>query len=302
MKRKYLKWKEEDRYTIGKYASENGATAPNLNESTVRGFRDRVEEELKKAKNNNIASKTSLSKYRYKTGRPLLLGDLDSMVQKYLLAASNRGTIITRAVAVSCGKALLKRYPNIVGNIDLDTSSWAQSLFRRMGFVRRRHTSSKVDIPEGARKEIEYIFLYDIVSKVEKYIIPDSLIINFDQTPSPLVPCRKNTMAQKGCQNVVIKGADDKRSITSTFAITLAGEFLPMQLIYGGKTLQSLPRYKFPDSFSLSVNETHYSNRKESVKLLEEIIIPYVEAERTSRQLDPNQKALVIMDVSSLAK
>ena len=70
-----------------------------------------------------------------------------------------------------------------------------------------------------------------------------------------------------------------------------------MQLIYGGKTLQSLPRYKFPDSFSLSVNETHYSNRKESVKLLEEIIIPYVEAERTSRQLYPNQKALVIMDV-----
>ena len=106
-------------------------------------------------------------------------------------------------------------------------------------------------------------------------------------------------MAQKGCQNVVIKGADDKRSITSTFAITLAGEFLPMQLIYGGKTLQSLPRYKFPDSFSLSVNETHYSNRKESVKLLEEIIIPYVEAVRTSRQLDPNQKALMIMDVST---
>ena len=101
LKRKYLKWKEEDRYTIGKHASENGATAavrkfkgkfPNLNESTVRGFPDRVEEELKKAKNNNIASKTSLSKYRYKTGRPLLLGDLDSMVQKYLLAASNRGS------------------------------------------------------------------------------------------------------------------------------------------------------------------------------------------------------------------
>ena len=104
-------------------------------------------------------------------------------------------------------------------------------------------------------------------------------------------------MAQKGCQNVVIKGADDKKSITSTFAITLAGEFLQIHLIYGGKTLQNFPRYKFPDSFSIGVNETHYSNRKESVKLLEEIIIAYVEAERVSRQLDPNQKALVIMDV-----
>jgi len=120
------------------------------------------------------------------------------MVQNYLLAVSSRGAEISRASAVSAAKALLKKYPNAVGNIDLDSSQWAKSLFLRMGFVKRRFTSAKVDIPEKARKEIEYQFHHDIVSKVERYNIPNSLIINLDQTPSSIVPGRKqNTLINR---------------------------------------------------------------------------------------------------------
>ena len=32
------------------------------------------------------------------------------------------------------------------------------------------------------------------------------------------------------------KGLPDKRNITLTFAVTFTGDFLPMQIIYGGKT------------------------------------------------------------------
>ena len=39
-------------------------------------------------------------------------------------------------------------------NIDLDSSYWAQIVFRRMGFKRKMRTTSKVDIPEGVKKEI----------------------------------------------------------------------------------------------------------------------------------------------------
>ena len=58
-KTSYQKYSEEDRFKIGKYASENGATAavrkfknsyPDMKESTVRGFKSNYEEELKKAK------------------------------------------------------------------------------------------------------------------------------------------------------------------------------------------------------------------------------------------------------------
>ena len=69
-----------------------------------------------------------------------------------------------------------------------------------------------------------------------------------------------------------------------------------MQLIYGGKTKQSLSRFKFPDGFSLSCNPKHFNNAMESIKLINEIIIPYVQSQR--KELGkPKQAALVIMDV-----
>ena len=104
-------------------------------------------------------------------------------------------------------------------------------------------------------------------------------------------------MALKGSKNVTIVGATDKRIITTTFAITLSGDFLPIQLIYGGKTEQSLPRFKFPDSFSLSVNKKHYSNTKGSIKFFNEIIIPYINGVRSSDNLLVDKYALVVMDV-----
>ena len=72
--------------------------------------------------------------------------------------------------------------------------------------------------------------------------------------------------------------------------------FLGLQLIYGGKTNQSLSRYQFPKDFSLSVNPKHYSNEKESLKLIDEIVLQHVTEER-QRLVKPNQKALVIFDV-----
>ena len=100
-------------------------------------------------------------------------------------------------------------------------------------------------------------FMHKIVQKVEKHNIPHSLIINADQAPSKYVPVGRSTLAEKNEKDVPISGIVDKRSITATFAETLDGSFLPFQLIYKGKTTQSLPKIDFPDGFSLSVNEKH---------------------------------------------
>ena len=58
-----------------------------------------------------------------------------------------------------------------------------------------------------------------------------------------------------------------------------------------------MPRFEFPKSFSLSANEKHFSNTTESLKLLDEIIIPYVISDRERQQLDINHHALLLMDV-----
>ena len=94
-------------------------------------------------------------------------------------------------------------------NLKIDRS-WAQSLFRRMGFVRPIKTTGKLHIPIGAQKEAELKFLHQIVNQVEKYQIPPSLIINFDQTPSKYVQVSSMTMVKRGKTNVPIAGANDK--------------------------------------------------------------------------------------------
>ena len=70
-----------------------------------------------------------------------------------------------------------------------------------------------------------------------------------------------------------------------------------MQLIYGGKTQQSFPKFDFPDSFNLSVNPKHFSNTEESIKMLDDIIIPYVKCERSNLGIGEDQSALLILDV-----
>ena len=120
--------------------------------------------------------------------------------------------------------------------------------------------------------------------------------MNLDQTPLKFVPVSHHTLAKKGTKSVAIAGSSDKRSITGTFTITLGGKFLPLQLIYGGKTKQGLPRFKFPQSFSLSTSPKHFSSTEESLKIINEVILPYVEEKRDGTG-NPNQEALKILDV-----
>ena len=160
------------------------------------------------------------------------------MVQIYLRALSKRGGVVNTTVANATSKALIcNKYPNTVGYIDIESNRWAKSLFTRMNFVKRRKTSSKVDIPEGAHKEIEFLFLHDIVSKVEQYKIPPALIVNFDQTPIKYVPVGNETLAEKGTTNrrkgsrTLTPRTITPRTITLTLILTLP---LTLTIMSGG--------------------------------------------------------------------
>ena len=113
----YFRWTDKDRCSIDKYASEHGNTAAvrkfkskfsHLNESTVRSFKKKVEDEIKKASKERREPKQQISKYSSPTGRPLLLGDLDRMVPSYLRALSNRDGVINTTIANATANALIK--------------------------------------------------------------------------------------------------------------------------------------------------------------------------------------------------
>ena len=250
----YKVYSDKDRFSIGKNASIYGTasavrkwkkTYPHINESTVRGFKKRYEAQIRDENRKKKSPRKVI--FNKLHGRPCLLGNkIDPLVQKYLKATRYKGGVVNTMIALATAEALTKRYSLLEkDHIELG-KSWAQSLFCRSGFVRRMKTTGKVCIPFGAQKEAELKFLHQIVNNVEKHQIPPNLIINFDQTPSKYVQASSTTMDKKGGSNVPIEGISDKRSITATFSVTLDNKFLPMQLIYKGKTGQSLPKVKFP--------------------------------------------------------
>ena len=86
------------------------------------------------------------------------------------------------------------------------------------------------------------------------------MVLNHDQAPLKYVPSGNTTLAQKSYSTVPIKAVSDKRMITGTFTISLDSQYLPIQLIYAGKTHRSIPKVNFPKEFSLSANPKHFSS------------------------------------------
>ena len=80
----------------------------------------------------------------------------------------------------------------------------------------------------------------------------EELVLNWDQTCLNIVPVGKWTLEKAGSNRVEIVAQDDKRQITATFTNTLSGAFLPIQILYNGKTPRSHPQYTgFPANFDM---------------------------------------------------
>lgn len=155
--------------------------------------------------------------------------------------------------------------------------SWVYSLYRQMGMTKRMGTTSRPPEPKGLFEECRERFLRAILEVPSKHSITPALVLNSVQTPSSYVSVGKSTMAVKGSTTVPIKGLTDKRNITLNFVISLSGEFLPIQIIYSGKTTASQPcGVTFPRGFSVTQNPKHWSNEQETLKLIDEIIKPYI--------------------------
>ena len=127
--------------------------------------------------------------------------------------------------------------------------------------------------------------------------IPPDLIFNWDQTGISIVPGSNWTMELKGTKRIEIVGVNDKRQITALFCGTITGEFLPLQLIYQGKTAACLPQMKFPDDWHVTCTDNHWSNEETMKLYIDKIILPYVQSKRKELKLSEDYPALAIFDV-----
>ncbi len=103
-------------------------------------------------------------------------------------------------------------------------------------------------------------------------------------------------MALEGSKRVEVAGVTDKRQITAVFGGSLSGDFLPVQLIYQGKTSKSIPSVTFPAKWHVTVTPNHWSNENTMVAYIQAVLIPYIVEKRKALNLPEDHPALVIFD------
>ena len=132
----------------------------------------------------------------------------------------------------------------------------------------------------------------------EWHQIPDDLIIDFDQTPLSYVCSPNHTIHFKGGKSIALVGKRKSKQVAVTFLCTKTGIFLPMQLIYQGKTNRCQPTgIEFPDGFNITHRKSHWSNEDKVIEHLESIIFSFAKSKRAELDLEEEQKCILIFYV-----
>jgi hypothetical protein len=312
----YTRWTDQDRLAIGEYAVTHTikdtvdkfiSKHPSLKRQTVRNFKAVYIEHSKRLQDiaesvPDLDISTIELPTTKKRGRPTVLPlKLLDLCVELIDSLRLKGAVISGSVIKGILMGVLdSKFPNLIEKEDVNYDNVRQVLHhyqkKKPRLVRRKATTAKLPVPEGVLKEVKLSFQREISQLVKTHNIPESLVINHDQTPLTYISVSNNTLAPEGSKVVGLDGTKDKRQITGNFAVTLSGEFLPMQLIYQGKTKRSEPKIKFPEGFHVTHTHNHWSNTTTSVQFLEKIINPYVDGVRKDLN-NPQQKALLISDV-----
>ena len=113
---------------------------------------------------------------------------------------------------------------------------WAQCSLKCMGFVQRKAITSNSKYTVENFSEVREVFLNDMMAVVVMAEVPPELILNWDQSGIKFLPFNAWTMAPKGSKRVEMIGLKNMHQIAGVFCESLASDFLPVQLIYKGRT------------------------------------------------------------------
>ena len=263
-------------------------------ESTVRGI-------IKSCKERKEGSELNQLPRKQRGAKTLLPEDIDEKVIAMIKSMRAAGCVVNYNIAISIAKGIVLASDRSLlkenGGILEFHQTWCQSIFRRLGFSKRRATTAKQPVSPGFLKEIRFTFHRSIKEVVSAYDVPDDLIINIDQTPLPFILISKYTMDKTNEKFVPISDSADYRQITGTFSVTASGKFLPIQLIYQGKTDRCHPKFKFPKEFHVTHTLNHWSNERKAIELVNNILIPYVKQIREKFGFRATKEWVLVADV-----
>ena len=180
------------------------------------------------------------------------------------------------------------------GGLEL-TKNWAHVL-RSMNWTKRKGTTGEVEPSKKFLEEERFTLQRKISNVILDHDVPSALVLNLDQTPLSYASPEKYTFSSKGSKNVPIKGIDDKRQITEAFVVFATGSFLPIQLIYQGKSKRCLQKSTFPSNFHVTFTPNHWPNLEKREDQFKVIIFRYLSAKKKELGYPEDQRSLIIMD------
>ena len=302
----YQKYSGKERARIGNYAVAHGSTAalnhfiaefPGLKYTTICEWRKTI-----------IDASAQVPEHKHvmelpdqKRGRPSTLPEeILTILKKYIYAIRDARGIVNTSIVIAAGLGIVKKInPRLLecnGGYVVMKKSWAKYLLTKMNFVKRKATTKKPKFSVSNFEEIKSQFLMDIMASVTMEEIPGDMVINWDQTAIKYIPLSDWTMAEKGSKRVEVFGIDDKRQITATFAASLTGSFLLIQLVYAGKTSRCHPAVEFPEGWHITHTPNHWCNEQTMITYIQIVIVPYMTEKRRQLGLDAKHTSLVILD------
>ena len=174
---------------------------------------------------------------------------------------------------------------------------WAQRFWKRNGFVSRLATSKMRDPPADLEEKKETMIRIGAVH-IYKGQIPEKLVYALDETNALFLASKNRTMTKRGKRRIRLLGkGSDKAQITVTICITEAGDVLPVQYIFGGKTDRCHPKTILPKGSLFCHSTSHWQTEETFIQYIKGVLIPHKKETIRSLGLPESQVSLLKLDL-----
>lgn len=195
------------------------------------------------------------------------------------------GAALTATTVSALVTAYLQHHaPEILQNFRC-SDIWARRfVLKELRWGMRKPTKASRKVPADAPAQIEISFFRHVLVFRDAPIQHPAFRVNMDQTQVVYQMGGGLTFDVIGASQVPVLGLEEKRAFTLVVAVSAAGDLLPFQAIFQGKTTQSVPRSNAPYReeadqlgfhFEYSGTQTYWSNMKTMKAWVTTILIPY---------------------------